>query len=390
MPAGLDAWRFLDTPAAAPLLRLAEEATPGDVRDVARLRRQADAEAATAALELAAARRKAAGKWPDDAWRIFADVPGIEMASSELAATHKAGRFRGAALDLCCGIGGDAMALARSGCEVTAVDADPVRAWMAGRNAGCEALVHDAESFELCGRLVHLDPSRRSAEGRRTVRYEDLTPGPAFVERAVGEAAGAAVKLMPGIDPGRLPAGPDGEQEVEYLSEEGRLTQAVLWTGSLAGGAPVRATLLRRGREPVSIAGEAAPEGAVPVAAAFTHMHAVDPAPERARLLWKVAAEVGVSSLFPGTGVLVADRAIESPWLTAFELLERLPWRRARVRDAVAAHGGGLVEVKTRGKACDPDAEQLALRGPGGEILTVFVLRLGEPVEAFLCRRVSP
>ena len=57
------------------------------------------------------------------------------------------------------------------------------------------------------------------------------------------------------------------------------------------------------------------------------------------------------------------------------------------VREAVASHGGGVVEVKTRGGAVDPDRAQLELRGPGERTLTVFVLRFGAKVEAIIAER---
>ena len=117
---------------------------------VARLRRSHDSALVSAALELVAARRKARAKFerPDELW---CDLAGVEQASDGRVAAWKAARMRevlgGGAeiLDLCCGIGGDAMAMAAAGLAVTAIDLDPRRAWMTARNARCDATVAEAE-----------------------------------------------------------------------------------------------------------------------------------------------------------------------------------------------------------------------------------------------------
>ena len=62
---------------------------------------------------------------------------GLEQASSELTAGHSARRFAGLNLvaDLCCGIGGNLVALAATARHVLAVDADSETLRFAVRNA---------------------------------------------------------------------------------------------------------------------------------------------------------------------------------------------------------------------------------------------------------------
>ena len=55
----------------------------------------------------------------------------------------------------------------------------------------------------------------------------------------------------------------------------------------------------------------------------------------------------------------------------------------------LAERGAGIVTVRTRGAACDPDAWQKALRGRGETPWTVFVLRLGLRRMAYAVRRVN-
>ena len=173
------------------------------------------------------------------------------------------------------------------------------------------------------------------------------------------------------------------------------MTQAVVWAGELGEAGVRRATLLGEGGVVCSMSGDSRrpPSSAAPTLPPRAgeeggwFLYEADDSVERVGLLGVLCAELGLLELHAGLGVLCGRDRVESPWVTGFEVLERLAWRRERVRDAVLAHGGGVVEVKTRGKACDPDAEQAALRGDGAEALTVFVLRLGERVEAFVCRR---
>lgn len=379
----LESWRALLRPEHDALRRDSARVSPGDLGAIARLRKSWPAGLVRAALQLAEARRKLGVKWPGR--EFVADPEGAEMASGALAAGHKAGRFArvmpGAeVLDLCCGIGADATALAGAGLVVTAIDRDPLRAWMAGINSGCATLAADVESIELGDRAFHLDPSRRDEDGRR-IRYEQLTPGPAFIERACSGRSGA-VKLPPGINPDELPPG-----ELEYLSERGRLTQAVLWTGVLTG-CGVSATALHPDRPPATIAGEAEGPASIPHADLESGwVHTADPCVERAGMLAALCRRAALGMPNPQTGLLCGEARVEDPLLTAFRLRAVMPWRREKVIDWLRAHDGGLVEVKTRGKAVDTDIEQMALRAEGDTAFVVFVLRFGEAVRAVVCER---
>jgi hypothetical protein len=75
---------------------------------------------------------------------------------------------------------------------------------------------------------------------------------------------------------------------------------------------------------------------------------------------------------------------------TAFGVLAHMPWIEKNVRAWLKEHDGGIVEVKTRGRAVDPDLVQKHLRGTGGQAYTVFVLRLGRAIEAFVTSRYEP
>lgn len=373
------------------------------VAERAALRRQHTPELVALAVELGEARRRAAAKFgPEAAAALVADREGVEMASSAAVARHKARRFAEVAgpgarvVDLCCGIGGDAMALREAGLEVVGLDADPVRAWMCGVNAGCRGVcgrVEDEGAWS--GVWFHLDPPRRTEGAIRVYRLEDLSVGPEAWRGviaharsgAAGDRWGGAIKLGPGVEVAEIASalGADVPRQVEYISEHGRMSQAVVWVGRLAGAGTVRATALR-GERTVSVAGEPAEPRAGELG---SFVFEADDALERAGLLGAAIGDTGARAIAPGLGLLTGDRPARSEWFASFELLAHMPWNEKRVRAWLRGHDGGIVEVKTRAGSAQPEALQHSLRGDGGTTHTLFVLRIGRAMEAFITRRIA-
>ncbi|MFN3168303.1 MAG: THUMP-like domain-containing protein [Phycisphaeraceae bacterium] len=369
------------------LLERAASVDASDVAAVASLRKSASAEAVAVALQLAAARAKAVEKFGERGRSLVADVAGVEQASGGAVAAYKAKRIRyslggaGRIADLCCGIGGDSMAMVGQGLDVLPVDREPLRVWMTESNTHhlAKALCADVEQLRMVGKAIHIDPARRDeSAGRRSWRLEDYQPGPDVIGGLIDAAPAAAVKLSPGVDVEALPR----PGEVEFISDRGRLVQCVLWAGAFAQGKR-RATRLD-GDEVRVLSGE--PHG-VPIGDIDRYLYTFDPAVERAELIGQLCDAVDAPAVHPKLGLLTSDRVIDSPWLTGFAFIERLPWRPKRVKQWLAAHDGGLVEVKTRGKACDPDREQQRLRGDGATGYTVFVLRFETKVQALITTR---
>lgn len=372
------------------------------VADLAALRKDWPQGVVAVAVENARARNRARSKL--DATlvaRLFADEQGVMVASSSLAAGYKAGRFapmRAPTFDLCCGIGADAYELVRAGVAVTAVDQDPVRAWMASTTADCESGVGDVGSPDWIGRitgqLVHIDPSRRDGSKRRH-DYEAYRPGPATIEAIIGAAAGTCVKLGPGVDLSLLPE-PEGSH-LEFISEHGRLTQALLWAGRLGATAALpdghrRATLLPSGESFSAMPGPLIEaddwyDSDGPTTPVLRCLYEADPTLERPGLLGPLATSLGVRPIHPAVGLLTSEHKIESPWLTTFEVLDTMPWRTKAVRSRLHELGAGVVAVKTRAKLVDPDTLQKTLRGKGDEELVVFILKLGAKATAIIARR---
>lgn len=385
MIGSLETWRWSVGEDAAPLReRRAPGMSPGAM---ARLRDRWTPEQIGVCAELAEARAKATAKFPGRASDLAADRAGVEMASSSAAARHKAERIvrllgdEARVLDACCGIGGDAMGMAGAGLRVTAIDTDERRAWMAGHNAGCGSACADVLAVDIDGYdAVHADPARRAAGlgGARTRDGDRFDPPLGDLFDAIGDTP-SAIKLHPGVDSEALPEG-----ELEIISESGRLTQAVLWTGPLAAS-PRRATLLHHDAPPVSLAGVVdRPDDANEIDA---WIHTFDPAVERADLVGHLARETGLLPVHPGVGLLTGPEPIGSVWLRAFRVVESMPWNFKQVRRRLRDLDAGEVTVKTRGGLVDPDRLARDLRGGGDRVLTLFALRFGDRPMAIITQR---
>ena len=387
----LKAWQWLATEHAVSLLSAVSEIPDSpDPATIERLRARFPGQPIAQAIQLVRARRRAGVKFPD-AERLWCDRQGVEQASSRQVAEHKARRFGDrAVLDLCCGIGGDAMSLASRGPTI-GVDLDPVRAWMCQRNAGIEVRCEDILATGIDHPLLHIDPARRDEQtGRRRWHPDAMIPDLDSVTALLSRSEGGGLKLGPGLPrPFVLPwpAGIAAQPvTMEFISEGRNLVQAVAWTGSLATeGVPVRATDVVSGKE---IEGE--PES-VPVGDGRLARFLLDPHPviERAQLLALAAGAQAVEPA-PGLGVLTADEPIPSPWFDAYEILEIMAPRRAKVSSWLASRKAGRVVVRTRDGAIDADEWTRRLQGDGDQAFVVFGLRLGRKVAVLITRRFEP
>src|ERR1700679_1120382 len=138
-----------------------------------RLRREYPADLVAAATAQHELRLAARAKFSRAMEMLFTRA-GYEQSSAEPIARYRAARFGAArrVADLCCGIGGDLLALA-SGREALAVDRDEVHTRLALHNAGVYgeaanvcAVVADVRDIRLDGfDAVFIDPAPRSGPG---------------------------------------------------------------------------------------------------------------------------------------------------------------------------------------------------------------------------------
>ncbi len=171
-------YRWLTGPEADQLLiDLAGRAEPLHAA-TARLRKELSANRVHLLLEQAELRVRAAAKFARPEEMFFTRL-GLEQATDQWVAAYKASRFatlarRGAIADLCCGIGGDLLALGGVGSAI-GVDRDPVAACFAAANVRA-AGVSEQVTLRVCeidaftaGEFAawHIDPDRRPGANAR-------------------------------------------------------------------------------------------------------------------------------------------------------------------------------------------------------------------------------
>ena len=388
-------------------LRLLDSLPPWDnasdvVRLVSDLRKAGHPQGlVTAVLGQSRLRAKAVAKFGDFAGRMLFTEAGLEQATRLNVAALHAGRFAAAGLnrvaDLGSGIGSDSMALAALDIRVTAVDTDEVTAAVASYNLAPfdnASVVHgDAETFDLTGfDAAWLDPARRTAghsNTSRLTRPEDYSPNLDFVF-GLSERMPIGVKLGPGHDRDAIPAA----AEAQWVSVDGKLVEMGLWFGALARDGIRRSALLlgRAGSHELtaaadsvdvdSVAGEAGVPG--------SYLYEPDGAVIRARLIGDLARSMDALMLGDGIAYLSSESLHETPFATAFRVLESLPVDEKKLRLALKERRIGTLEIKKRGVDVDPAVLRTRLKLHGPESATLVLTRAGGRRLALLVERVQP
>jgi hypothetical protein len=219
-----------------------------------RLRKLYPADLVALAMAQQELRLAAAAKFSRAAEMLFTRG-GYEQSSSEAIARYRAARLADACpgdadrlADLCCGIGGDLIALAGAG-EVLAVDRDQVHASLALHNAAVygladrvTAVVSDVRDVRLTGfAAVFIDPARRSGPGAasagttlagtgRRFRAGFSEPPLDWCAGLTSQVRAVCVKAAPGLPADLIPPG----WEAEFIAEGRDLKEAVLWSPAIA------------------------------------------------------------------------------------------------------------------------------------------------------------
>ena len=331
------------------------------------------------ALEQALLRERARAKHPRGS-ELWWTGPALEQASSYAVASARAGRFTGPVLDLCCSVGGDLLTLPDGS---TGVDLDRARLLLAQANAevlGRQVSLVQADVTRLVfpsGSEVFVDPARR-AGGRRVFDPRSYAPPLDTVLSWRDRVRSLAVKVAPGLDYSALPA----DLEVELVSLNGDVKEAVLWAGAARSGHARTATLLPAGDRLVD-----APASTPAVRPAGSWLLEPDGAVIRAGLVAQVVELVDGWLLDATIAYVSADTKVATPYGTWFEVLEVLPFGLKSLRERLRAHDAGPLVVKKRGTAVEPELlrQQLGLKG-SREVTIVLTRSAGRQI-AMIVRR---
>ncbi|MEV7785903.1 methyltransferase domain-containing protein [Streptomyces sp. NPDC088106] len=378
----------------APLLTPEGRALLDEVRDTdpahelavaTRLRREHPAELVSAALGQARLRQRAVAKFgAEDARRMFFTPNGVEQSTRASVAAYRAECLRAKGVrsvaDLCCGIGGDAIAFARAGIRVLAVDRDPATCAAARANAdalGLAGLIEvreaDVTEVDTAGYdAVFVDPARRSSPRGRIFDPEAYSPPLSWAVSAALAAPVGLLKIAPGIPHEAIPA----EATAEWVSDHGHVKEAVLWFGPDVTPGARRATLLPALAGIYVTPGTMLPDPEVrPVG---RYLYEPDGAVIRAHLVAQVAEDLDGGLLDATIAYITADEHHPTPYATAYEITDRLPFGVKKLKALLRERRVGTLTVKKRGSAVEPEElRRKVLPKPHGTAsVTVFLTRV--------------
>ena len=419
--------RWLTTVEAASLMRsLADRGEPLH-RQLQRLRRGADGlspAAASAVTQQVALRRRALSKFPAADQMLFT-AKLLEQSTDYAIAMYKASRFPKDVVvaDLCCGMGGDLLALAARG-PVVGVDADPIAIELARHNATAAAesdrpadvrlVCHPVEDVlrqlksgkgnannagypGAAWAWAHIDPDRRP-DGVRTSGWEYSQPGPNTLEALREGLDGLAVKLAPAAD---IPADWNELSQREWIGSRGECRQQVVWCGELASEPGMRTATVVDGAR-VSQFHAASDEQQPLLASARSfgdYLLEPHPAVLGAQLGEAFAAAHQLEVAAAHGGYLTGDQLPpgDVSRLTAkFAIEEVLPFDVKRLRARLRAHPPARLEVKRRGIPDTPEQILKRLKwnsgkkstGASNDVLTLIIAKYDRQAAAIFARRI--
>jgi hypothetical protein len=324
---------------------------------------------------------------------------GLEQATRFHVAARHASRFREAGIDriadLTAGIGADAMAFAALGIAVLAFERDEATALIADHNMRHwpDASVVHADSLEALasGDLdvegIFADPARRTAHGRKHDPRDYEPPLDAVL--ALRERFPAlGVKVGPGIPHDAIPPSrKKAPLEAQWVSVDGDVVEAALWCGPLARTAGNSALVLRADAAH-ELHGSTEHADVGPLSEWVLEP---DGAVIRSGLIGELAARTGTRLIDPTIAYLTSASAVDTPFATAFRVLEILPYSERGLASALKARGIGSLEIKKRGIDVAPEALRRRLKLSGDASATVILTRvLGKRMALIAERPATP
>ncbi len=368
----------------------------------AELRTRYPAELVAAALTQQALRMAGRAKF-SCADRMLFTRAGLEQASSELTARHAAARFAdagaGLVADLCCGIGGNTVALtAVPRTSVIGVDADLTSLEFARHNvAACAPggsggpltrraafVCADVRDFPLAGTgidAVFIDPARR--DGQRRLPPGHYQPPLRWCLELADQVGPVGIKAAPGIQRDLVPDG----WETEFVAVGRDLKESLLWSPAMAGsGVSSRATVLSPGGTVgVSITGAQPPVPPAALAPPGEYLFDPSPAVTRAGLVADLAHELGAWQIDPMIAFLSSGEPARTPFARTLRVLESAPWHEKHFARRLRELGIGSADIRRRGLAGDVQQihRRLALRGDGAA--TIVLTRVNDRPWGLIC-----
>ncbi|WP_145351223.1 class I SAM-dependent methyltransferase [Roseimaritima multifibrata] len=333
-----------------------------------------------------------------------------EQASDRWTAHYKAARFPSgrSIVDICSGVGGDAIALRQRG-PVVAIDSDPVMAAVVAYNLQSAAVANTYHSAVVCVKAedlpdcyqqsyVHLDPDRRADEKRHS-DPQGYLPDLETMQRLVDRSLGTAIKLAPAAE---VPDSWEEAAELEWISCRGSVRQQVAWFGDFpepvaCGGR--RATRVYRDREPVTFFATAEEYAATSwereypvetVASADAWLIDLDPAVRAAGLTVAFAVAQNLQLVGGPAGFLTSAAPPPHPLAVGYEVLWRGSADMKAIKRAAVQQDVRLQEIKVRGSDLRPEKIRPKLADKKGQHrpeATLLIHKTSAGIQAAIGRR---
>jgi len=322
---------------------------------------------------------------------------GLEQATSERIATWRSQRYVNSQtiVDLCCGIGGDLLALAQLADlrDLIAVDLDPDHLAMAVFNAHVHApnvtitpVLDDVRHVDLVAHgvdAVFIDPARRNERGRFSIGVGD--PPLAWAFALTAQIPKVGIKTFPGIPHEAIPGG----WELETIALDHDLKEAMLWSPAFAT-APRRATVITDDTVHTMTGDDTTVDPpAIITPEPGMILHDANPAVTRAGLVVTLAHDLGAALIDEQIGFLVTNDPVATPFARSLRIVASQPWNERQVKQTLRGLEAGPVDIRRRGLAGDVDQIAKRLRGTGSRAFTIAMTRHRDQPWAIICEDVT-
>lgn len=333
------------------------------------LRKQVGGEWARELLDIISVQAKANKKFGDGVW--MATARSIEQASDQVVANYKASLMGDRVIiDLCGGIGGDAMAFARRGGVLT-IDRDPKMTMMAAENlrsigaSNAAAVCADVTTYLPTTTVTdhrigfHIDPDRRPHD-RRTSAPEAYEPSFAFVSSVIESSPASIVKLAPAAE---LDEVSSANFHRQWISFAGSVREQTLLAGecidhlSLRRGDRSAVRLMRDGSRQLfsSTCMSACSDQTQPTASLLRYIFDFDPAVRASGLTIAFANAHELKCIGEPSGFFASESLPSNDQLMqCYEVFWSGPADIKQVRKQIQQQSIRLLSIKVRNTDHDP------------------------------------
>ena len=188
----------------------------------------------------------------------------------------------------------------------------------------------------------------------------------------------AGIKLGPGLPHAFIP----GSVEAEWITDRGETVEVGLWAST--GSSPGRWSALIMPDARLTVIG--APP--LPVRDLGRYIYEPAGAVIRAGALPELGQQLGAGLLHAQVAYLTNDQLCSTPFATAFEVRQRLPFHLKALRTWVREAQIGVLEIKKRGVDIDPADLRRRLRLAGPTTATLVISPTPKGVAATVVERV--